>query len=99
MVCRPFTEGSIGDHALRAAPAYDCCGRQRPAPMTDSGRISFSLRELARRFGGEIAGDPAFEVRGVASLESAAPDRLAFLAHARFPPQLQATPAGAVILG
>jgi hypothetical protein len=41
--------------------------------MTDSGRISFSLRELARRFGGEIAGDPGFEVRGVASLESAAP--------------------------
>ncbi|HSF21575.1 MAG TPA: UDP-3-O-(3-hydroxymyristoyl)glucosamine N-acyltransferase [Burkholderiales bacterium] len=67
--------------------------------MTESGRISFSLRELARRFGGEIAGDPGFEVRGVASLESAAPDRLAFLANARFLPQLKATRAGAVIVG
>ena len=67
--------------------------------MTDSGRISFSLRELARRFGGEIVGDPGFEVRGVASLESAAPDRLAFLANARFLPQLKATRAGAVIVG
>ena len=67
--------------------------------MTDSGRISFSLRELARRFGGEIAGDPGFEVRGVASLESAAPDSLVFLANARYLPQLKETRAGAVIVG
>ena len=51
--------------------------------MTDRGRISFSLRELARRFGGEIAGDPGFEVLGVASLESAAPDTSAPLRERR----------------
>jgi len=59
----------------------------------------YSLREIARRFGGEIAGDPDFEVRGVATLESAGPDRIAFLANARYLPQLKATRAGAVILG
>ena len=59
----------------------------------------YSLREIARRFGGEIAGDPEFEVRGVATLENAGPDRIAFLANARYLPQLKATRAGAVILG
>jgi len=59
----------------------------------------YSLREIARRFGGEIAGDPDFEVSGVATLESAGPDRIAFLANARYLPQLKATRAGAVIVG
>ena len=67
--------------------------------MTDSGSRSYSLREIARRFGGEIAGDPEFEVRRVATLESAGPDSIAFLANARYLPQLKATRAGAVIVG
>lgn len=67
--------------------------------MTISGRTSYSLREIARRFGGEIAGDPAVEVRQVATLENAAPDTIAFLANARYLPQLKATRAGAVIVG
>jgi UDP-3-O-[3-hydroxymyristoyl] glucosamine N-acyltransferase len=67
--------------------------------MTTSGRRSYSLREIARRFGGEIAGDPAVEVRQVATLENAVPDAIAFLANARYLPQLKATRAGAVIVG
>jgi UDP-3-O-[3-hydroxymyristoyl] glucosamine N-acyltransferase len=67
--------------------------------MIDSGHPSYSLREITRRFGGEIAGDPDFTVRGVATLESAGPDRIAFLANARYLPQLKATRAGAVIVG
>ena len=67
--------------------------------MTTSERRSYSLREIARRFGGEIAGDPAVAVRQVATLESAAPDGIAFLANARYLPQLKATRAGAVIVG
>lgn len=67
--------------------------------MTTSGRRSYSLREIARRFGGEITGDPAVEVRQVATLENAAPDAIAFLANARYLPQLKATRAGAVIVG
>jgi len=67
--------------------------------MTDSGSRSYSLREIARRFGGEIAGDPDFEVRRVATLENAGPDSIAFLANARYLPQLKTTRAGAVIVG
>lgn len=67
--------------------------------MRDSGSRSYSLREIARRFGGEIAGDPEFEVRRVATLENAGPDSIAFLANARYLPQLKATRAGAVIVG
>jgi UDP-3-O-[3-hydroxymyristoyl] glucosamine N-acyltransferase len=67
--------------------------------MKDSGRTSFSLREITQRFGGEIAGDPAIEVRGVATLEKAAADCIAFFANARYLPQLKSTRAGAVIVG
>jgi UDP-3-O-[3-hydroxymyristoyl] glucosamine N-acyltransferase len=67
--------------------------------MTISGPTSYSLREIARRFGGEIAGDPAVEVRRVATLDNAARDSIAFLANARYLPQLKATRAGAVIVG
>ena len=67
--------------------------------MTASGRTSYKLREIARRFGGEIAGDPVVEVCRVATLENAAPDAIAFLANARYLPQLKATRAGAVIVG
>jgi UDP-3-O-[3-hydroxymyristoyl] glucosamine N-acyltransferase len=59
---------------------------------------SYSLREIKERFGGEIAGDPAVEVREVATLESASPAAIAFFANERYLPQLKATRAGAVIL-
>ncbi len=62
-------------------------------------RRSYSLREIRERFGGEIAGDPAIEVREVATLETAAPSAIAFFANERYLPQLKTTRAGAVILG
>jgi UDP-3-O-[3-hydroxymyristoyl] glucosamine N-acyltransferase len=67
--------------------------------MTSSERISYSLREIVQRFGGEIAGDPAVRVQQVATLESAGPDTIAFLANQRYLPQLKTTRAGAVIVG
>jgi len=67
--------------------------------MTNSGRTSHSLGEIAERFGGEIAGDPAVRVSRVATLESAGPDTIAFFANDRYLPQLKKTRAGAVILG
>ena len=66
--------------------------------MTSSARTGYSLRELAERFGGEIAGDPALRVRQVATLENAAPDTIAFLANPRYLRQLKTTRAGAVIV-
>jgi UDP-3-O-[3-hydroxymyristoyl] glucosamine N-acyltransferase len=67
--------------------------------MTRSGPTSYSLREIAERFGGEVAGDPATVVKQVATLETATPDTIAFLANDRYLPQLKTTRAGAVILG
>ncbi len=66
--------------------------------MTRSERTSYSLREIAERFGGEIAGDPEIRVRQVATLESATPDTITFLANDRYLPQLRTTRARAVIV-
>lgn len=58
-----------------------------------------TLRQIADRLGGEIAGAADAPLSGVASLEDAGPEHLTFLAHARFRAKLAATRAGAVILG
>ncbi len=67
--------------------------------MTRSERKSYTLRELAERFGGEVVGDGGARVRQVASLEHARSDTIAFLANDRYLPQLKRTRAGAVIVG
>jgi UDP-3-O-[3-hydroxymyristoyl] glucosamine N-acyltransferase len=67
--------------------------------MMRSERKSYTLREIAERFGGEVIGDPAARVTQVATLENARPDTITFLANERYLPQLKATRAGAVILG
>jgi UDP-3-O-[3-hydroxymyristoyl] glucosamine N-acyltransferase len=57
------------------------------------------LEELARRIGAEVRGDGSRRVRGVAALEDAAPDEVAFFANARYRAELQRTRAAAVIVG
>jgi UDP-3-O-[3-hydroxymyristoyl] glucosamine N-acyltransferase len=61
--------------------------------------VSYSLRELAERFGGEIVGDAGIEVSRVGTLESAGPGAIAFLANERYVKQLETTRAAAVIVG
>jgi UDP-3-O-[3-hydroxymyristoyl] glucosamine N-acyltransferase len=65
--------------------------------MTGSA-ISYSLRELVERFGGEIVGDPEARVSRVATLENAGPESIAFLANPRYLRQLATTQAPAVIV-
>jgi UDP-3-O-[3-hydroxymyristoyl] glucosamine N-acyltransferase len=65
--------------------------------MTGSA-ISYSLRELVERFGGEIVGDPEARVSRVATLENAGPETIAFLANPRYLRQLATTQAPAVIV-
>ncbi len=60
---------------------------------------SMSLGEIVDRLGGELIGDAGITIRQVAALEKAAPDTIAFLANERYLGQLQATRAGAVIVG
>jgi len=57
-----------------------------------------TLGELAVRFGLELAGDPALEVTGVATLQSAGPGTVSFLANPRYRRHLAGTRAGAVVL-
>jgi UDP-3-O-[3-hydroxymyristoyl] glucosamine N-acyltransferase len=60
--------------------------------------VALTLGELAARFGAEVAGDPATEVRAVATLASAGPGALSFLANPRYRKQLASTRASAVVL-
>jgi len=56
------------------------------------------LAEIARRFGGELVGNPRVRIGRVATLESAGPGDIGFLAQGKYRSQLRATRAAAVIL-
>ncbi|MGZ5141578.1 MAG: LpxD N-terminal domain-containing protein, partial [Burkholderiales bacterium] len=60
--------------------------------------LTYSLRELVARFGGEVIGDPEVRVSRVATLENAGPEAIAFLANPRYLRHLATTKAAAVIL-
>ena len=60
--------------------------------------MATTLGELAIRFGLELAGDPGVRVSGVATLASAGPGTVAFLANPRYRHLLPATQAAAVVL-
>ena len=57
-----------------------------------------TVGELAKRFDGVVRGDPNVEIRGVASLSSAGPQDISYLASKRYRAVLAETSAGAVIL-
>ncbi len=57
-----------------------------------------SLADIVARFGGELKGDAARVITGLATLEAATPEQLSFLANPKYRNQLAATRAGAVIL-
>ena len=59
---------------------------------------AYTLAEIVGRLGGELVGNPDIAVSQVATLESAGPADVAFLAQARYRTQLRATRAAAVIL-
>ena len=65
----------------------------KPAP------IAFTLGEIVERLGGEAVGDASVPLQGVATLDSAGPAQIAFLANPRYRSKLATTRAGAVIVG
>lgn len=67
--------------------------------MNDSERKSYTLREIAERLGGEVAGDPDTRVQQVATLENATAGTLTFVTGARYLHQLKGTRAAAVLVG
>jgi UDP-3-O-[3-hydroxymyristoyl] glucosamine N-acyltransferase len=62
-------------------------------------RPSYTLREIVARLGGEAVGEASAPLTGVATLDSAGPADIAFLANPRYRAKLATTRAGAVILG
>lgn len=57
-----------------------------------------SAEEIARRVGGTVAGDPAVRVAGVAPLDRAGVDELAFLGAAKYAAMASATRAGVLLV-
>ena len=57
-----------------------------------------TLSELATELGAELRGDPEYRVTGLATLQTAGPSQIAFLANPRYAGELQQTRAGAVLL-
>ncbi len=66
--------------------------------MTGHARKSFSLAELAGRFGGTVLGDAAVRIRQVAPLETAGAEELSFLTNRKYQKLLSTTRAAAVLL-
>ena len=60
--------------------------------------MALRLEDIVAALGGELQGDPALALEGLAPLESAGPHHLAFLSNPRYQPQLQASKAGCVII-
>lgn len=58
----------------------------------------FSLGDLAQRLGVELRGDASIPISGMATLGSAGPGQLGFLANPQYRSQLQSTRASAVII-
>jgi UDP-3-O-[3-hydroxymyristoyl] glucosamine N-acyltransferase len=63
------------------------------------GSPALTLREIVARLGGEALGEVGAPLTGVATLDSAGPTEIAFLANPRYRGRLASTRAGAVILG
>ena len=60
--------------------------------------VTYSLREIAAKLGGEVVGDAEVRVARVATLENAGDAAIAFLANPRYLKQLAGTRASAVIV-
>lgn len=61
--------------------------------------MAFRLDFITGHLGGELHGDPAQLICGLAPLESAGPLELSFLSHPKFRPLLASSGAGCVIVG
>lgn len=59
---------------------------------------AISLREMAQRLGATLEGDGDLPVRGVAGIETAAPDEITFVANQRYASMAKTTRAAAVLV-
>jgi len=72
---------------------------QRAKPDGARPPVELTLSQIVARLGGEAVGEAAAPLTGVATLDSAGPAHIAFLANPRYRGKLATTRAGAVIVG
>ena len=60
--------------------------------------MALQLGEIVASLGGELHGDPALRIEGLAPLDSAGPGQLGFLSNPKYRQQLDASRAGCVIV-
>jgi len=60
--------------------------------------VTFTLQELARRWSGELVGDPSLQITGAASLGEAVPGEISFYSDPRYGTLLRKTRASAVFV-
>ena len=60
--------------------------------------VGISLRDLARRLGAELCGDPEVRILGVAGIEAATGGDLTFVANPRYAGMARTTGAGAILV-
>ncbi len=60
--------------------------------------MALTLGALVAELGGELRGDAALRIEGIAPLESAGPQQISFLSHPKYLPQLAHSRAGCVIV-
>ena len=60
--------------------------------------MPLSLGSIVAALGGELLGDPALAIAGLAPLETAGPAELSFLSNPKYRSQLEASKAGCVIV-
>lgn len=60
--------------------------------------MPLTLAGIVDALGGELAGRPDLEVKGIAPLESAQPEHISFLSNPKYQAQLRSTRAGCVIV-
>ena len=82
----------------KKAPTRQGRGLRRPEEVRRGAVATFTLAELAAKVGGEVQGDAALLVDGVASLEDAGPSHVSFLANRKYRKAFEASRAGAVIV-
>ncbi|WP_345810803.1 UDP-3-O-(3-hydroxymyristoyl)glucosamine N-acyltransferase [Paraburkholderia sp. PREW-6R] len=58
----------------------------------------FTLEDIVQRFGGHVVGNGSQRVGGLAPLDQAGPEQLAFLANPKYLSQVETTRAGAVLI-
>src|SRR5688500_13853355 len=74
-------------------------GKRLKTMTTAPRRNPLTLRQLHEFLGGELIGSPDATVIGIASLEQAGPDDLAFLASERSKKTIQSASIGVLLVG